>query len=799
MKRNREAPVSATTLLLESMLNKSIDSTKKVSNKRLKTRHIQSDATMTCINKDNAPTVIPTTRLSMLHGKQKKTLLRKAVLMNEQQQRQQQQKQRPVQVKNRAVVTDSSASATATKDNNTPTTIHARHDVQRPAGFSLQIQRKQHTIQRSRIRSTTATAADIGCQMTPYSFQHHTNEEQTILPPVSLDTTMTLKPILSNTTTTVTTTAKKPWASAMEQAATTIIARQQPQPPLSVLTSSSNDNFVKLNLRNTAGACRGAKTRKTKSFRHYSSSHDSSRQQQQQQQQRGGMTACGEEVAQSNIKRRVASSTSSSSYRSTAILDPLDDFLDGTFQSTTTTKPKTLVPVCARHARPCQLHRVKKNTSGNKGRQFYSCGMPRGEQCNHFEWAENTLAAAQQQLVLNHRITGFVARQVASYMDRFKTLTVPELRQETKRRGLDGTGNKQPLLLRLSLWVRDEVCKATLATTAEECDPTEPMEEQPRELVGDDHDYADDNDSSESELEIEGEMVTAADSDEDDDDDDESVQSFGAHDKCDGIVQDDMERTSTSCRATLSPLQQSLFELFGYSSFRDGQEWAIGRCLNRQRTLLVAPTGFGKSLCYSLPASMMEGTCIVISPLISLIEDQLIHLPPRIPAATLSGGMAAAKLAAVIDDVLRNRIKILFVSPERLTTASFRRLFRPKWNEETKAMERPFPTVSLLCVDEAHCLSQWAHNFRPSYLRIRSLMELIQPASVLAVTATAGPKVIDDICRSLRIPRGEEVTTKNTEEGCDCGVKILGCDRDNIDVACVVMASEESRLHMVRL
>ena len=137
----------------------------------------------------------------------------------------------------------------------------------------------------------------------------------------------------------------------------------------------------------------------------------------------------------------------------------------------------------------------------------------------------------------------------------------------------------------------------------------------------------------------------------------------------------------------------------------------------------------------------MDGVCVVVSPLLSLIQDQMRVLPPRVPAATLSGPMTTAKMAATLDDVIRGRIKIIFVSPERLTSAAFRRLFRLRWNDQSKQSERSFPHVSLLCVDECHCLSQWAHNFRPCYLRIKSMVEMMQPESVLAITATASSRL----------------------------------------------------------
>ena len=198
-------------------------------------------------------------------------------------------------------------------------------------------------------------------------------------------------------------------------------------------------------------------------------------------------------------------------------------------------------------------------------------------------------------------------------------------------------------------------------------------------------------------------------------------------------------------------------------------------------------------MCYALPATQVEGVCLVVSPLISLMQDQLRHLPPNIPAATLSGNLSSVQVAMTIDDLMKNRIKILFVSPERLASPAFRRLIRPKFNTETLQYERQFPTVSLLCLDEAHCLSQWGHNFRPSYLRIRSLVPMLEPKSILALTATAGPMVIKDICHTLGIPMSSRGGIDND------GVRVLDCKRDNIDVATLIMDSEDSRRSLVSM
>lgn len=147
-------------------------------------------------------------------------------------------------------------------------------------------------------------------------------------------------------------------------------------------------------------------------------------------------------------------------------------------------------------------------------------------------------------------------------------------------------------------------------------------------------------------------------------------------------------------------------------------------------------------------------------------------------------------MVTLVDDIVRGRIKILFVSPEKLSSPSFRRLIRGTYDPATRERKRKLPHVSLLCVDEAHCLSQWGHNFRPSYLRLRSIVPLLNPSSILALTATAGPRVIDDICNTLVIPR-------STGDPESTGVQVLNPNRSNIDVAVYFLDSDNSRRTLV--
>ena len=178
-----------------------------------------------------------------------------------------------------------------------------------------------------------------------------------------------------------------------------------------------------------------------------------------------------------------------------------------------------------------------------------------------------------------------------------------------------------------------------------------------------------------------------------------------------------------------------LSEKFGYTQFRNGQEEIIQKVLQKQNVLGIMPTGGGKSICYQLPALVLEGLTLVISPLISLMKDQVDSLNEvGIPAAFINSTLSNLEMNERVRKAARGEIKLLYVAPERLESADFRELLR-------------YVPIELLAVDEAHCISQWGHDFRPSYLKLAAL------------TATATPQVADDISNLLHISKENEIKT----------------------------------------
>ncbi|MEI6817638.1 MAG: ATP-dependent DNA helicase RecQ, partial [Bacteroidota bacterium] len=183
--------------------------------------------------------------------------------------------------------------------------------------------------------------------------------------------------------------------------------------------------------------------------------------------------------------------------------------------------------------------------------------------------------------------------------------------------------------------------------------------------------------------------------------------------------------------------QQILTKYWSYSHFRPMQEEIINAVLEGKDALALLPTGGGKSICYQVPAMMKDGICIVISPLIALMKDQVEALKSKgIPAVAIYSGMYKREIDIALDNCVYGNIKFLYLSPERLAS-------------DLVQMRIAKMNVNLLAVDEAHCISQWGYDFRPPYLKIQEIREHIPKAPVLALTATATVKVKEDIQEKL--------------------------------------------------
>ena len=202
-----------------------------------------------------------------------------------------------------------------------------------------------------------------------------------------------------------------------------------------------------------------------------------------------------------------------------------------------------------------------------------------------------------------------------------------------------------------------------------------------------------------------------------------------------------------STRPVIEEARAALQTHFGYPDFRPGQARAVSAVLEGRDTLVILPTGGGKSICYQIPALLLPGLTVVVSPLISLMKDQVDALTARgLPAAFVNSTLSSGEVSDRLARAQRGELKLLYVAPERFDFANTA--------ERIAKMG-----VSLLALDEAHCISEWGHDFRPSYLRMAQVRERLGNPPVVALTATATPEVRKDIARQLRLRDPETVIT----------------------------------------
>ena len=188
----------------------------------------------------------------------------------------------------------------------------------------------------------------------------------------------------------------------------------------------------------------------------------------------------------------------------------------------------------------------------------------------------------------------------------------------------------------------------------------------------------------------------------------------------------------------VKPLQ-ILQQYWGHASFRGEQEKIIQSVLDGNDTLALLPTGGGKSICFQIPALLKDGLCLVVSPLIALMKDQVENLSKKnIPAAALYSGLTYFEVKNILQKAVSGQYKFLYVSPERIETAVFQDFLADL-------------NINSIAVDEAHCISQWGYDFRPPYLRIAQLREVLNDVTIIALTASATPLVQIEIVKKLKL------------------------------------------------
>lgn len=194
--------------------------------------------------------------------------------------------------------------------------------------------------------------------------------------------------------------------------------------------------------------------------------------------------------------------------------------------------------------------------------------------------------------------------------------------------------------------------------------------------------------------------------------------------------------------------EQVLKDNFGFKTFRSGQKEVISRVINGENVLAVMPTGGGKSLCYQIPALVKSGVTLVVSPLISLMKDQVDALRQNgIAAAAINSTIPQEEVNPILRQAYEGQVKLIYVTPERLNMEYFR-------------YQLNFLPIDLVAIDEAHCISQWGHDFRPAYRQLKEAIDQLKSRpNILALTATATPAVQEDIGQQLAIEKDNFIIT----------------------------------------
>lgn len=456
------------------------------------------------------------------------------------------------------------------------------------------------------------------------------------------------------------------------------------------------------------------------------------------------------------------------------------------------------VPLCTGHFEPCKLRTVKKS-GANKGRKFYSC--PYGRRgCNFFLWADDHVAKA---------VAAFLAGDAASTSKpapasndstaaaatlRWCAYTVPTLRAEVQRRALLTRAaewvkavlhrDKLPTLSSLNRLQALALLTADDARIAMKPGRAAAAASRPRERAA----------ASASSTRLAGpdQMISLDSSDSDDLSVASSASSPGDASEPVGLPDGDdelmllppaaltVDELASVPRAPVAALRH----VFGYDEFRQGQQQVVEAILAGQSCLYIAATGLGKSLTYMLPAAMLPGVTVVVSPLVALMQDQVLQLPPCLRGVALTGSQSAKSLGEALRLLVDGQAKVLYISPERLTSSAFIRFMRDGVRGP-QGQIMAMPAVSLLVVDEAHCMSDWSINFRPAYMRLmRNVRSVLRPERVLGLTATVSPATQAHVCAGLGLTPDAMIRAD--------------VQRDNLLYACCTCSSEDSKSAALR-